>query len=353
MKKHTTMAEVAKRVGVSTTVVSYVMNGRAEEMRIPSATRQRVLDACRELNYKRNYAARAMAGNRTQVIGVLFCNGRGDFMADILEGVYDVLRENDYQAALSIVGDNPKIEAADLQVLRDRRVDGVISFPVWCPEGSSHWNEFTESGVPVMFLSIVPSGIQAPSIDLDDFQAGREAAQLAKARGCQKAYLYEFPTGAPCIGVREAGFENECRALGLPLKKIQITEHGEALQEVLKTETEPVGVYVARASEFIPPLRELFGRGTKINPDHVFLSVGSCPEAYFIPNPWFMLPHPARQMGRIAAMRLLHAVKTKEHILGKIVLPHNWISNNAGHSTLSSPECPVNLSTVKQTLITT
>ena len=334
MKPRPTMANVAKVAGVSPAVISYVLNGRAEEMRIPAVTRDRVLEACRSLNYRRDYVARAMSGRRTQVIGVLFCNSRGEFMTDILSGIYDVLRENDHQVALSIVDDNPAIEAAELLSLRDWRVDGVISFPVWQSHPSPHWNEAVAAGLPVMFLSIVPFGLKAPSIDIDDFQAGREAAQLADANGCRQVFLYEFPSAAPSLVAREAGFENECRMLGLRVIKIPVSEHGDELAAKLAAEKTPTATFVSRASDLVPPLRQIFGGGGAVDSRHVFVTVGTCAEAHFIPNPWFMLPHPARQMGRIAAMRILEGIRKKHFPVEKTVLPHNWTSNAAGKPML-------------------
>ncbi|GAT32609.1 DNA-binding transcriptional regulator, LacI/PurR family [Terrimicrobium sacchariphilum] len=335
MKRKSTMAEVAKLAGVSASVVSYVLNGRAVEMRIPSATQERVMEACRELDYRRDYLASAMAGKRTKVIGVLFCNSRGDFMSDILSGIYDVLRENDHQVALTIVDDNVNIERADLESLIHRRVDGIVAFPIWETRPGDHWRKAVDSGIPVMFLNIVPNGVNAPSIDIDNFQGGREAARLAVQNGCEEAVMYECTTGTPGLSARDAGFAHEIRQLGVPLRRIPMSSTGEALAECLVSAEKVTGFFVSRASDFVPPLRRLVEEGVEFDSRHVFVTIGSAPEAHFIANPWFMLPHPARQMGRLAAAKLLESIRNENCPIEKIVLPHHWTANAAARELLA------------------
>ncbi|RYX83596.1 LacI family transcriptional regulator [bacterium] len=65
-----TMSDIAAKVGVSRATVSFVLNGRqTENVRIPEATRQRILDATAELGYRPNQLAQSVALGKTRMIG--------------------------------------------------------------------------------------------------------------------------------------------------------------------------------------------------------------------------------------------------------------------------------------------
>ena len=64
-----TSADVAARAGVSRTTVSFVLNGRDDA--ISAATRERVMDAARQLGYHPHAPARQLAGGTSQTIGLV------------------------------------------------------------------------------------------------------------------------------------------------------------------------------------------------------------------------------------------------------------------------------------------
>lgn len=90
-RRRATQFDVAKAAGVSRTTVSLVLNGR-DRGRIPPETRERVLAAMRELNYRPNWAARALVRRSSRVVGVFtyepfFPYEQDDFFYPFLLGI--------------------------------------------------------------------------------------------------------------------------------------------------------------------------------------------------------------------------------------------------------------------------
>ncbi len=86
-RERTTLYEVASRAGVSPSTVSLVLAGKADQRRIPQATRERVWSAAEELNYAPNLLVRSLRRGRTHVISFYstFRNRRrGDLYMDRL-----------------------------------------------------------------------------------------------------------------------------------------------------------------------------------------------------------------------------------------------------------------------------
>src|SRR3954467_8132034 len=95
-----TSKDVARVAGVSQSTVSYVMSGKRP---ISARTRQRVLAAIEELTYEPNAGARALASQRTRVIGLVIPFGSGSDTANLLpfiETIAGAARANDHEVLL-------------------------------------------------------------------------------------------------------------------------------------------------------------------------------------------------------------------------------------------------------------
>lgn len=120
-----TLNDVAKRANVSKQTISRVINNKDD---VAPATRQRVLEAIRELGYQPNALARSLVTSKTRVIGLSVPNIDQPFFPQMARGIEDAANEDDYSVFLCNVGGDPEREMRALQRLRGHRVAGVISF---------------------------------------------------------------------------------------------------------------------------------------------------------------------------------------------------------------------------------
>lgn len=90
------MEDVATRASVSQTTVSYVLNGRTTGVNIPTPTRHRVLEAARELGYRRNQLARAMVTGKSRILGVYTTPIGAGHMVNILAGAMEAANNHEY-----------------------------------------------------------------------------------------------------------------------------------------------------------------------------------------------------------------------------------------------------------------
>lgn len=78
-----TRADVARRAGVSVATVSYVLNN---SVKLPEDTRQRVMKAARELDYRPNHVARSLATNKTMQLAIVLNNISNPIYSDLILG---------------------------------------------------------------------------------------------------------------------------------------------------------------------------------------------------------------------------------------------------------------------------
>ncbi|GAA4769771.1 LacI family DNA-binding transcriptional regulator [Microbacterium gilvum] len=125
MEKRATSRDVARVAGVSQSTVSFVFTGREG---ISEATRERVLHAAAELNYRPNLAARSMRTQRTGRVAVLMTVSALN-PQDLLHGVTDAAGEAGYVVEVVYVPGDPGARSVRIGELVDsRQYEGILSF---------------------------------------------------------------------------------------------------------------------------------------------------------------------------------------------------------------------------------
>lgn len=122
-KKTVTVADVAERAGVSLGTVSKALNGRGQLRR---ETRERVLQAARELNFQPNALAQGLLTGRTFTVGLISSDHYGRFTVPILTGAEDALGPGEISMLLCESREDPIRERHYIRTLLARRVDGII-----------------------------------------------------------------------------------------------------------------------------------------------------------------------------------------------------------------------------------
>lgn len=126
--KRPTIADIARRAGVSKGAVSYALNGQPG---VSDATRRRILAIAEEIGWNPHSAARALSGAAANVVGLALRRparilGLEPFYMELISGVEAELSTRSYALMLQVVGDCQ----AEIEVYRrwwgERRVDGVL-----------------------------------------------------------------------------------------------------------------------------------------------------------------------------------------------------------------------------------
>jgi len=149
-----TMADVARTAGVSVATVSHVLNGTRPVL---PHTRQAVLDAVDELGYTPNTLARSLVTSRTRSIGLAVSAISNPYFTEILQGVEASALEHGYSLLIADPHDDPEHERKVVQLLHERRVDGMIVAPSADPRELLSY--LGRHQVPTVFLDRVIDGV--------------------------------------------------------------------------------------------------------------------------------------------------------------------------------------------------
>ncbi|MFE1838499.1 LacI family DNA-binding transcriptional regulator [Streptomyces sviceus] len=154
-----TMADVARSAGVSVATVSHVLNGTRPVL---PHTRQAVLDAVDELGYTPNTLARSLVTSRTRSIGLAVSAISNPYFTEILQGVEAGALEHGYSLLIADPHDDPEHERKVVQLLHERRVDGMIVAPSADPRELVSY--LGRHQVPTVFLDRVIDGVSGGAV---------------------------------------------------------------------------------------------------------------------------------------------------------------------------------------------
>ena len=119
-----TMQDIAKGLNVSVVTVSKVLRNQGN---ISAATRKRVLQRAKELNYQTNWIARSLVTRKTFTIGLLLPDFTHPFFAEVAKAIAETVRAQGYHVIISYFEEDPELERNEADALMARQVDGLIA----------------------------------------------------------------------------------------------------------------------------------------------------------------------------------------------------------------------------------
>ncbi|MFC5824514.1 LacI family DNA-binding transcriptional regulator [Nonomuraea insulae] len=210
-----TIADIAQRVGVSKGAVSFALNGRPG---VSEATRARILEAAREMNWRPHSAARALGGARADAVGLVIARpastlGVEPFFAHLLSGLQARLSEQQVAMHLLVVED----AEAEIAVYREwtsaHRVDGFILIDPKVRD--PRFAALKELGVPAVVLGGSGGHASLSSVWADDREAMLSVVDYLAALGHRRiAHVAGLP-GLRHTQRRMRALRDSVRRLGL------------------------------------------------------------------------------------------------------------------------------------------
>jgi|HigsolmetaAR201D_1030396.scaffolds.fasta_scaffold03967_7 LacI family transcriptional regulator len=207
-----TIADVAREAGVSPQTVSRVINNKGE---IRPETRRTVLEVIERLGYRPSSIARSLATKRTFTIGLVIPDIANPFWPEIARGVENAAWERGYHVFLCNTTEAGEREQAVLQLLEDKRVDGVIVAGSRLPD---------EQLLPLLqrhATAVLVNRTSAPDnvglVRVDASHGAQQAINHLLSRGRKRIGLLAGPPASHTSRGHLHGYRTTLEAAGLPV----------------------------------------------------------------------------------------------------------------------------------------
>lgn len=164
-----TIKDIAERVGVSTATVSCALSGTKP---VKEATKKKILQAAREMNYIPNAAARELKAHSTKTIGIILTDIKSKFHSDLFISLSTEFQKNGYLIEVAFSNDQPQIEKQNIDRMLSKNVDGLVL--ISCQNGNSTFfrNRLSNLDIPVLFMERNPAGLAKNYIGYNNLETG-------------------------------------------------------------------------------------------------------------------------------------------------------------------------------------
>ena len=273
--KRPTIADIAKRAGVSKGAVSFALNGQAG---VSASTRERVLAIAEEIGWSPNSVARTLSGASSNTIGMALRRparvlGVEPFFMELISGVEAELSARSYALTLQVVAD----QAAEVALYRrwgaERRVDGVLVCDLRVDDPRIPVLE--ELDLPTVVIGSSTGAGSLISIASDDAAAVVEAIEYLVTLGHRHIARVAGLPELLHTAIRSTAFDEECRRLGISASRTISTDYsGEdgarATRRLLSSRDRPTAIMYDNDVMAIAGLAVAHEMGFKV-PDDVSL----------------------------------------------------------------------------------
>lgn len=284
-ERATTRIDVARLAGVSTAVVSYVVNDGPRG--VSEQTRERVLRAIRQLNYRPNPSARALKTGTTGLIGVVVSDITNPHYAEFVAAIDAAAGAVGSSLMLGISHGDAEGEAALIQSLIDRGTDDLLL--VNCRLTDDRLRTLGAADKPCVLMDRSLPGSMLPTVGVDLQAGARLALEHLADHGHRRIAYVTGPLMETQIDHRGIAYEAVGRERGLSKLDPLITEWNRdggyrAVEEFLAWSEPPTAVFAGSDLIAVGVLKAAHDRGLSIPDDLAVIGLdGTMESAYMTP----------------------------------------------------------------------
>jgi DNA-binding LacI/PurR family transcriptional regulator len=306
-----TIADVARRARVSTATVSRVLSGSVGAR---PETRDRVITATRELGYRPSAIARSLKLRTTQTLGLIVTDIENPFFPQLVRAVEDAAQADGYALLLCNASNDPEREASYLDLLVDRRVDGVIIAAGGL--GARHADWLSRAPLPVVLVNASGSAVECPSIASDNRAGGRLATEHLISLGHRRIGALTAGERNPDASERLAGIRDAMDAAGLTARDLTATTgnagvaDGErAMLELIDRAPDATGIVAYNDLMAIGALRAIRASGRRVPLDISVVGFDDVDLGAYVDPPLTTIRQATSEMGRWAVTQLTERLR--------------------------------------------
>ncbi len=215
--KRTSLKDIARHLGVSTALVSLVINHRGDEKGISPETQKKVWDLVKKLNYKPHHVARSLRLGNSKIIGLIIADISNVFYSAIAKSIEDKASEKGYSIIFMSSEENPKKEEEMIRLLIDRGVDGLILSTSFSERDQIR--KLRNTKIPFVLIDRYVPGVKTNYVLAGNYQGAFDMTEHLLSAGYTKiALLYVTPSHLTTMKNRVSGYQDALRKNGCAVK---------------------------------------------------------------------------------------------------------------------------------------
>lgn len=317
--RQTTIVDVAKSLGIAPSTVSRALNGKSD---ISEATRQAIVKASFDLDYRPNFLAQSLHKGETHTIGVIIPNIERPFFAGVLAAIQEVASNRGYRVMICQSNESHFTELLNVQTLMASRVDGLLISHSKETQSFDHIKLHLNKGIPIVHFDRVCNELNTPKVIQEDFKGSFDLVEHLIEQGCKRIAILAGPEKLLISETRFEGYKAALKKHGIEFRE-ELVYRGNfkkedslsALNKWLNLPNPPDGIFAIHYANAIEMMVEAKKRGIKIPSELAFVGFGDELIAELLEpslTVFHLFPY---QVGEMAARMLIDNIINKENFV--------------------------------------
>ncbi len=324
MKNKTSLKDIAKAVGVSIPLVSYVLSDKGKENRVSEKTAKKIREVAKKLNYHPNLNAQSLKTNKTRTLGVILADISNPFFSHIARTIEDQAYSAGYTVIFGSSDEKTEKFERVLKFLITRQVDGFI---IAAPEGAKDLLlTLNEAKIPVVLIDRFFKGLEMNSVTVDNYKASVLATNYLIKKGNRKIASVMYDSTLAHYQSRYEGYSDAMDKYP-ELTKVVVKVKHDSVENDMKIAVKQMievnkidAVYFHTNTLAEEGLRQLFHLDTNILKKINLVVFDQNSAYYFLENFIPYINQPIREMGQEAVKTLISQIEEKSTQLTNITL---------------------------------
>lgn len=326
-KAKVSIKDIAQKAGVSTALVSYVLNGKEKESRVGQEIALKIKQIATELNYQPSHLAKSLRSGKTHTIGLIIADISNPFFANIARVVEDEAKRHGYTVIIGSSDENASKSQDLLDVLINRQVDGFIIVSAENADQQIHF--LKDKHVPFVLLDRYFPEIATDFVSTDHYQASYDAGTHLVRNQYKHIGMIAYDSQLFHMKERIRGYQDalsDNRITSHPswLKKVKISaiESGvkQALDEMLATDQPIDALLFATYSLAVSGLKYINKLGLNVPNQLAIVSFGQAEVFELYHCPITYIKQPIVRLGQTAVDLLTKKIKNKSDEPAQILM---------------------------------
>jgi len=322
--KNTTITDIAKKLGISTSTVSRSLNNHPD---ISDSTKRQVLKIAKELNFSFNPIAKSLKSNRTNTIGVIVPEIKHDFFSSAISGIEEIAYQSDYTIILCQSNESVEREVVNTNLLVNHRVAGLIVSISQETQNGKHFQNVIERNIPLVFFDRACDDVIANKVIIDDFQSAFNAVLHLINKGYKKIAHFTGPKELTICKKRVEGYYSALSQRGIKIEERLIISGGlhehdgyNSMDLLLRKNLLPDAIFCVNDPVAIGAFQRIREAGLKIPSDIALVGFSNNKITSLIEPAITTINQPSFEMGKQAAQILIDLIERKKTTVQPITI---------------------------------
>ncbi|MCX7985112.1 MAG: LacI family transcriptional regulator [Bacteroidetes bacterium] len=313
--KHSTIIDIAKKLGISPSTVSRALSDHPDVKR---ETKERVRKVAEELNYTPNPIARSLKSSKTTTIGVIVPEIRHDFFSSAISGIEEVAYRSGYTIILSQTNESYEREVVNVNVLLHHRVAGMIVSISQNTKSGDHFLNVIRRKIPIVFFDRAFEGIPVSKVVVDDYKGAFDAVSYLLSKGYKRIAHIGGPKDLGICQRRKNGYIDALKHHNMIVDETLIYSVGmresdgyAAMEAMLHSSHKPDAVFCVNDPVAVGAFQKIKEAGLHIPRDCAVVGFSNNKITGLLDPPLTTVEQPSFDLGKNAAEILIRVIEDK------------------------------------------